>query len=385
MENQKQKCTSKNHEEINANIFCQECRIYMCNKCEKIHSELCQNHHIYNLDKDIKEIFTGFCKEENHLEKLQFFCKNHNQLCCSSCIIKIKRKGKGQHGDCNIYNIEDIENEKKNKLNENIKCLEDLSNNLIQFTKDLKEVMEKINENKESLKLKIQKIFTKLRNALNDREDELLVEVDKQYDNLFLEESFIKEIEKLPNKIKASLEKGKIIENKWKENELNSVINDCINIEKNIKIINLINKKNLKLNFNNIQINFEPDENGINNYLKKFKSFGNLKVNDNSFFSFKNCPINISENRKYVVSGEKRNILTKTGTDGACMGTICENQLSNDKVHEWKIKILKTKNNQIDVGVAPIDFDINSSTYSTCGWYLYCPNSTLDSRRSSKM
>ena len=80
---------------------------------------------------------------------------------------------------------------KKNELNEIVKCLEDLSNNLNQFTKDLKEILEKINENKESLKLKIQKIFTKLRNALNDREDELLIEVDKQLDNLFLDENLI--------------------------------------------------------------------------------------------------------------------------------------------------------------------------------------------------
>ena len=28
------------------------------------------------------------------------------------------------------------------------------------------------------------------------------------------------------------------------------------------------------------------------------------------------------------------------------------------------------------VGIAPIDFDINSSYY-TCGWYFYCYNSTL--------
>ena len=29
------------------------------------------------------------------------------------------------------------------------------------------------------------------------------------------------------------------------------------------------------------------------------------------------------------------------------------------------------------VGVAPIDFDINSSSYNTCGWYCYCNNSNL--------
>ena len=29
------------------------------------------------------------------------------------------------------------------------------------------------------------------------------------------------------------------------------------------------------------------------------------------------------------------------------------------------------------VGVAPIDFDINSSNHHNCGWYLNCYNSTL--------
>ena len=29
------------------------------------------------------------------------------------------------------------------------------------------------------------------------------------------------------------------------------------------------------------------------------------------------------------------------------------------------------------VGVAPIDFNINTSSYNNCGWYLYCYNSTL--------
>ena len=56
------------------------------------------------------------------------------------------------------------------------------------------------------------------------------------------------------------------------------------------------------------------------------------------------------------------------------MGTICENKLEKSKEHKWKIKILKSTqdNKSIMVGVATIDFDINSSSYNTCGWYLYC-------------
>ena len=66
MEDQK-KCSSKEHEKINAIIYCQKCEIYMCNKCKEIHSKLCQNHQQYILSSNnSKEEFTGFCKEENH-------------------------------------------------------------------------------------------------------------------------------------------------------------------------------------------------------------------------------------------------------------------------------------------------------------------------------
>ena len=60
------------------------------------------------------------------------------------------------------------------------------------------------------------------------------------------------------------------------------------------------------------------------------------------------------------------------------MGIICENELDKSiEEHKWKIKILKTFNKAIMVGVAPIDFDIHSSSYDTCGWYFYCYDSTL--------
>ena len=53
---------------------------------------------------------------------------------------------------------------------------------------------EKIDKSKEELKRNIQKIFTKLRNALNDREDELLLEVDNKYNELYFDENIIKEV-----------------------------------------------------------------------------------------------------------------------------------------------------------------------------------------------
>ena len=75
-----------------------------------------------------------------------------------------------------------------------------------------------------------------------------------------------------------------------------------------------------------------------------------------------------------MVTGDQKNILTRIGNSG-WMGTICENELDKSlEEHKWKIKILKSKRKSIMVGVAPSDFDINTSTYN-CGWYLNCyPN-----------
>ena len=81
------KCSFDEHKEINSIKYCPECRIYMCNKCENFHSSFFKNHHSYQLNRE-EEIFTGFCKEENHNIKLEYFCKNHNQLCCCFCISK---------------------------------------------------------------------------------------------------------------------------------------------------------------------------------------------------------------------------------------------------------------------------------------------------------
>ena len=277
MENQKKKCSSKKHGNLDAVSYCQHCKAYFCNKCEIFHSDFFENHNIYKADKSIQDIFTEYCKEINHFYKLQYFCKNHNQLCCLTCITKIKGKGNGQHSNCDICFIEEIKSEKKNKLEENIQSLEQLSLTLEESINKLKIIFEKINEDKENLKQKIQNIFTKIRNEINNREDTIISDIDKYYDNLFIKEEFIKEGEKLPNIVQKSLKKGKIIEKEWNENKLNSLIYECNNIENNIKNINIINEKikNYKLK-KNVKIQFNHLEKGIDYLIKDIQKYGKI-------------------------------------------------------------------------------------------------------------
>ena len=182
------KCSNKKHSEINAIRFCPDCNTYLCNKCLNYHSELHEDHKVYNIDTKIQDIFTGICKESNHKAPLEFYCKSHNKLCCSSCLSKLKGKENGQHSNCEVCLIEEIKEEKKIKLNENLKYMEDIGKKIEELINELKNIFKNISESKEAIKLKIAKVFTNIRNVINNREDELLLEIDNIFNKQFIEE-----------------------------------------------------------------------------------------------------------------------------------------------------------------------------------------------------
>ena len=291
----KEKCSLKKHENIDAITFCQECHSFMCNKCGNHHSELFQNHNIFKLDKNIKKFFTGFCKIENHINKLEYYCKDHQQLCCLACISKIKGRGNGQHSDCDICHIEDIKEEKRVKLSENIKCLEELSKSLEESNNYIKNISEEVNKKKDAIKLNIQKTFTKIRTALNEREDQLLLEVDKTYEQLYFSEEFINKCNKLPKNTLITLERVKQINQDWEEeNKLNLLIDSCLDIEININDINAVNETIEKTKAIKTNIYFTPDtlENDV--FLKKVKNFGKINC-DKEINILINCEIIMKE------------------------------------------------------------------------------------------
>ena len=88
----------------------------MCNKCENIHTDLHENHTLYKINKDFSEISSLYCNEKGHFDKLRYYCKSHNKLCCAFCICKIKDNENGQHTNCDVCKINEIKNEKKSKL-----------------------------------------------------------------------------------------------------------------------------------------------------------------------------------------------------------------------------------------------------------------------------
>ena len=362
MENQK-KCSNKKHSELNAVNYCNICNIYLCNKCSNNHLEYLDSHSLYNLsENNNQEIFTGLCQELNHKDSLMFYCKNHNKLCCAACLSKMKVNGYGQHFNCEVCLIKDIKDEKKNKLKENIKYLEDSSKNIIESVNKLKEIYEKINKSKEEIKLKISKIFTKIRNVVNEREDKLLSEVDNKFDESYFKDDIIKKGEKLPNQLKIYLDKGKILDKDWDEdeNKLISRINDCLNIENNIQNIVDINDNIKKCNSDEIKINFEPEDDNITELEENIKKFGVIH-SDKFLFKFK-------QGNNYSVSNNGY-IATKSsgGNSWNCV-IVGDKEIPKDRISRWKIKINENKrkqgNDDIFIGIGPKSF--NGNLYNEC-------------------
>ena len=264
------KCSFDEHEDKEAIKYCYNCQVYLCDKCVEHHKVIFANHIICSIDEINNETFTGLCKENNHNIKLEYYCKTHNKLCCGLCICKIKGNGNGEHGDCDICLIKDIKEEKKSKIKDNIKELEKFLDELEESEKKMNVTPEEVEENKGKIKQEIKSIFENIRTEINNRENILISETNKYFDDNYFNEGIIKKIDQ----IKSLLENVESIDDDWEDDDkLNEIIDNCINIENNVKDINTIKAKMEKYIKNgnkfNVQINYN-----IDNFINKIKKFG---------------------------------------------------------------------------------------------------------------
>ena len=119
--------------------------------------------------------------------------------------------------------------------------------------------------------------------------------------NYYFNDDIIKIIEKLPTRIKSSLEKGKEINEEWTEKQLNYLINICINIENTWTDINTIKWKIEKSNFNmKTKILFKPEKEGIINIINTIKNFGEIYIKNFQKYALRNCPLNNDEKIKFA-------------------------------------------------------------------------------------
>ena len=375
------KCSFEGHKNIDAISYCSKCDIYICEKCRDYHNNLINRNHkqinLYNKENNDENI--EICLEQNHQEKLEYFCRTHNKLCCRACVTKIKGLGNGQHSECNICFIKDISKERKNKLKQNIIYLENNKTSFDSLINKLRIIYKEISDKKERLKIRIQKFFTKIRNEINRREDQLLLTVEQVYEKYFFNKNFNKNIDNIENHLNLSLKKVTIVLNEYNNDEINfiSLVKDCIIIEDFIKEINFLKEHYERYEKNNaISIDLKLKEEEIK-LLDNIKDLGNIYQN-NFFFKLRNYFDEYNyTNRKYIIIGEKENVAKKMVEDNQFTLIRSENKLEYNKIYKWRINILNSKLKVILLGISRDEEEFNPSLNNLNGWYFYCFNSTL--------
>ncbi|XP_052816988.1 uncharacterized protein LOC128243321 [Mya arenaria] len=81
-------CSKCEENDLNteAQHFCPECEHYLCDKCVRIHGEYFKKHVVYGRG-DIQK-WTGFSMDrcDQHGNKLEVHCDDHQELCCHVCV-----------------------------------------------------------------------------------------------------------------------------------------------------------------------------------------------------------------------------------------------------------------------------------------------------------
>ena len=186
-----------------------------------------------------------------------------------------------------------------------------------------------------------------------------MAEVNGLFDKMYIDEKNLKKWDELPNSIKSSLEKGKKIESN--DDKLVLFIDECINIENNLKEINKINqiiKKNIDKGYKEVQFNF--DEEQIDSLLGYIKIFGNISVNN---FDSSILHTNIKKQEtiinwirektnKNFIRFEKIFIMNKNGSSSKDFHKYCDNNGPT-------LTLIKTIKNKIFGGFTPLNWDIS--------------------------
>ena len=304
METEKKKCSLEKHKDKEAFSYCTKCEKYMCKKCEQIHSDFFESKH------------SLFIYESKNFE--------------------------------NIKNNKEISELAQLQIQENIKYLKEFFPKLKEKNEKLKTEFEKVEQSKEELLIKIQKYFTRIRNELNNIEDEFTKEIEEKFEKLELNQE-IKKNEIVLNKITLVLTKGII--------QLDSLINECKNISIKYDDINKYNKK--------IDIEI-PDEKQINEICDKIKSLNDM--NKLKLF-FDSSIIKNDFKKQYILNNWIKEKMGKDILKYELIFKMTENGEKPEDFHKHcdnkgpTLIIIKTTSNRIFGGFTPLNWNNDSDLY----------------------
>ncbi|XP_048247761.1 transcription intermediary factor 1-beta-like isoform X2 [Haliotis rufescens] len=162
---------------------CDDCGVFLCQECLNAHKRVksMRDHQTVSFD-DMRErpveSFRRLHKCTQHHQPLQFYCHTCDQVVCVSCTVVEHDKGSG-------HNVVSVENAHESKAAENEDVLQRLDEKGIALEKaaeDLQKKCDSIKSSRSTAKDDINKAFTNLMEALQQRKTIMLSEVDRRSD-----------------------------------------------------------------------------------------------------------------------------------------------------------------------------------------------------------
>jgi len=172
---------------VAASSFCKDCHEYLCSSCTSYHEKLgiTKNHQLLKgkqfpsfYPTRQKQTSESFEKCDDHpQEEIKFFCKKHKSLCCVACFVMM-------HEQCKKDYIPDIARGyttgvEYSKLHTDIQDLDQLG---IQCQADIDRCLKEVDALNWDEVDKLRKYKSKIVEYLNEREKELIAEMQQLRD-----------------------------------------------------------------------------------------------------------------------------------------------------------------------------------------------------------
>ena len=158
-------------------VYCTECCCYLCQNCKELHQRMraTRNHKMVTLNevqKDFRKLERKHLCTEHQGEELKLYCRTCQEVICTDCTIVTHK----QH---DYTFIKDIREELVREMLELVSCAEEKGREFSRHQSHLDLVDKNSKKNIETCKDKVHKYFEEWRRRLNEREGQLLVQLDQ--------------------------------------------------------------------------------------------------------------------------------------------------------------------------------------------------------------
>jgi len=182
--------------------YCSDCEEFLCSECAVDHSKLKAfvSHHVVDVNVTDDQSFVDSKECPTHKDMpLDFFCSDHDSICCKSCIASMHRA---------CENIKPLDVAAKGVIHSSMyeefaTDMVSLNNAATQLTDEWKKSKEAWGTSKDDVKRAVEKFKAKILKRINEIEEKLMHEIDAAKPGSKLDKSTVdKQVEEIQDVLK---------------------------------------------------------------------------------------------------------------------------------------------------------------------------------------